>query len=66
MDQDVPEEATQRGDVRYVFLLFVVMTAAGTAIQMTVAEETLRRALPAALVLAVPFAAYAWYEGWGP
>mgnify|MGYP006934447717 FL=1 len=66
MDQDAPEDATQRGDVRYVFLLFVIMTAAGTVIQMTMAEETLRRALPAALVLAVPFAAYVWYEGWGP
>jgi hypothetical protein len=65
MDQDAPGEAEQRGDVRYAFLLFVVMTVAGTAIQIALAEETLRRALSTALVIAVPFAAYAWYEGWG-
>lgn len=65
MDQDGPGEATQRGDVRYVLLLFVVMTVAGTVIQVAVAEETFRRGLVTALVLAVPFAAYAWYEGWG-
>ena len=65
MDQDTPGESTQRGDVRYALLLFVGMTVAGTALQVAVAEETVRGALPAALVLAVPFAVYAWYEGWG-
>lgn len=64
MASDASDSTADRGDPRTVALLFVGLTAAGTLLQLSQGSR-LASAVSTALLLAIPFAAYAWYIGWG-
>lgn len=65
MAADGPSGSRQRGDVGKIVALFVALTALGTVLLVSQGTESLPRATATALVLAIPFALYAWYIGWG-
>ena len=65
MAADGPGGSRQRGDVGKIVALFVAMTALGTVLLVSQGTQSLPRAATTALVLAIPFALYAWYMGWG-
>ena len=65
MAADGPGGSRQRGDVGKIVALFVAMTVLGTLLLVSQGTQSLPRATMSALVLAIPFALYAWYMGWG-
>lgn len=64
MASDATDSTDHRGDPRTVGLLFVVLTAAGMFLLLSQGTR-LAEAISTAFVLALPFAAYAWFVGWG-
>lgn len=65
MAADGPSDSQQRGDVGKIVALFAALTALGTLLLVSQGAQSLPRAAVTALVLAIPFALYAWYLGWG-
>jgi hypothetical protein len=65
MAPDAPDDADPRGDPVGVALVFLGLTALGTLLLLSQEGQSLPEAVLSALLLAVPFAFYAWYTDWG-